>query len=573
MYPFRFRVTHHDKKLPGGPNPLVSSGDQLDQSQDSEEQKESGYNLRSMFKDVRPPLESSNGVAPNVGKRRKSLIIFGRRRGSDPSGVKVGEGTGREPGGVRFAVEQQPVVLEETSQTENTKMAPECGTKPGLKPETESSKNQVPASPQHEVNTLSSANSSPSQKKIQTHDSISATEESSNQHGPKAELWTNPTIKATIGSPATCAPSSLPIPSTASSGQAFRSAEKDPGPLQTSTPIDRMHGAILGFAPVIPTGQTAPFSTGFPVTQTPPDSGPDLEPGFGASLALISLGSSPPSLSKTKTASSVSSLITPTSPLSVEPSPKLSSKNMPSEATKTQLTPTPPPISSALTPGSKLDTTPGSPQTPTSPAEHLSIGNSPRLTLKSESLMPVMSMNKGDEGSSPKIPKTEKKRVGILKTANLSPVEGDLKASSLSAPTDQLCKDRLSNMPLSPPSPTGSKVSNVTIIKASPNSTREFSVAIMVEKEESSTSTKDQKGVTSELGIESEKALVVSQTVSGVGQSESQHEDNSGKQDRPTVNQKKEDMVEMEEEKTVDEQTENTSDQAGLEFKLRSENP
>lgn len=49
------------------------------------------------------------------------------------------------------------------------------------------------------------------------------------------------------------------------------------------------------------------------------------------------------------------------------------------------------------------------------------------------------------------------------------------------------------------------------------------------------------------------------------------------------MNQKKEDMVEMEdirdcnemqmeEEKTVDEQTENISDQVGLEFRLRSEN-
>lgn len=607
-------MTHHDKKIPGGPNPLVNSGDQLDQSQDSEERKEGGYNLRSMFKDVRPPSESSNRVPPNVGKRRKSLTIFGRRRGSDPSGLKVGEGTGRETGGLRFAIQQQPVVLEELSQTENTEVAPERGTKPGIKPE--SSKNQVPASPQREVKTLSSVNSSNSQSKIQTHDPISATEDGSNEHGPRPEPLTNPTIKSTIGSTAASAPSSLPIPS-ASPGQAFNSTEKgedvgdvvlknkeafDPGPLQTSTPIDHMYGTIPGFTPVIPTGQPEPYSTtGFPVTQTPPDSGPDLGPGLGASLALISLGSSPPSSSKIKTPSSVSSLKTPTSPLSVTPSPKLSSKNMPSEATRPQITPIPnfplgqamsgqSPVSSssfgkssgslqaqtpssALTAGSKLDTMPGSPQTPTSsPAEHFSIGSSPHLTLKSESLMSVTSMNKGDEGSSPlsikdqepegdKIPKTEKKRVGILKTAKLSPVE--VKASSLSAPTDQLCKDGLNNLPLSPSSPLGSRVSNVTIVKASPNSKREFSVATMVEEEESSTLTKDQKGETSELGIKSEE-MESSPTVSGVGQSESQHGDNSVTQDRPTVSQEKDDVVEMEdirdcnkmqmeEERTVDE--------------------
>ncbi|CAG14041.1 unnamed protein product, partial [Tetraodon nigroviridis] len=87
-----FRVTHHDKKLQVGPNPSVGSGDQLDQSQDSEDRKESGYNLRSMFKDVRPQPDTSNGITPNVGKPRKSLTIFGLRRGSDPVGITAAEG-------------------------------------------------------------------------------------------------------------------------------------------------------------------------------------------------------------------------------------------------------------------------------------------------------------------------------------------------------------------------------------------------------------------------------------------------------------------------------------------------
>lgn len=605
-YLFRFRVTHHDKKLHGGPNPLVSSGDQLDQSQDSEDRKESGYNLRNMFKDVRPPSESSNGVAPNVGKRRKSLTMFGLRRGSDPAGIKVGEGTGRETGGVRFAIQQQPVVLEELSQTENIELIAEHGTQAGIKPETKPSK-----SPQHEAKTLGSFNSPSFQSKIQTHDAIPETEDGSKDR-PSPETCKTPMIKPSIGSTAASAPSSLPIPSPASSGQAFKTAEKqgdvvdvvlknkeayDPGPLQTSTPIAPMPGILPGFTPVIPTGQPERYSsTGFPVTQTPPDpsSGQDLEPGFRASIALISLGSSPPSSSQIKTPSSVSSLKTPTSPLCVTPSPKLSSRNMPSEATKTDFPPaltpspnfpsgqamssqSPVPSSSfgksasplqartpspALTAGSKFDTMPVLPQTPSSsPADqNLSIGSSPRLTLKSESATSVTSMDKGDTVSSPlstkeqepegaRILKTEQKteikRVGILKTAKLSPVEGDSKALAISSPTYQLCKDRLRNLPLSPTSPIGSRVSNVTIFKASPNSKREFSVVTMVEEEESSTSTKDQQRGTSELGVESEK-VEISPTVSDVGQPESQHGENSGTQDRPTVSQDKDDMVEME---------------------------
>lgn len=112
-------MTHHDKKLQGDPNPSVGSGDQLDQSQDCENKKESGYNLRSMFKDVRPTLETSNGIASNVGKRRKSVTIFGLRRGSDPAGNKAAEGTGKESGGVMFAVKKQNAVLEELSQTDS----------------------------------------------------------------------------------------------------------------------------------------------------------------------------------------------------------------------------------------------------------------------------------------------------------------------------------------------------------------------------------------------------------------------------------------------------------------------
>ncbi|KAG7241926.1 hypothetical protein INR49_024673 [Caranx melampygus] len=149
----RFRVTHTDKKSHGSPNAMVSSGDQLDQSQDSVERREGGYNLRSMFKDVRPPTENANGVAPPVGKRRKSMTIFGLRRGSDPVGIKAVEGAIRETGGVKFSIQQQPVVPEEQVQTETNETTSEHGTRPGSRPETELLKNQRPASPRHEPKT------------------------------------------------------------------------------------------------------------------------------------------------------------------------------------------------------------------------------------------------------------------------------------------------------------------------------------------------------------------------------------------------------------------------------------
>ncbi len=216
---------------------------------------------------------------------------------------------------------------------------------------------------------------------------------------------------------------------------------------------------------------------------------------------------------------------------------------------------------------------PVSPQTPSSsPAERkLSSGSSPQLTLKSESVTSVTSVTKGNVVSSPvspkeqelegvRIPKTEDKTqiktVGILKKAKPSPIEGDSKASALSSPTDQLSKDRLSNLTLSSPSlltpssPKGSSVSNVTIVKASPDSKREFSVVTMVEEKESSISMNRQ---TSEPWVESEKAKITPAVSQGekvyildVEQPESQLGQISGVEDKPTVSQEKDDMVEME---------------------------
>lgn len=481
-------MTHHDKKLQGGPNPLVGSGDQIDQSQDSEERKESGYNLRNMFKDVRPPSESANGVAPSVGKRRKSLTLFGLRRGSDPAGVKAGEGAGRETGGagVRFAIQQQPVVLEELSQTENMEVAPERGAQPLAEPETKLSKN-----PQLQAKTVGTGESLSAQSKIETRD-ILATEKGSTD-GPSPKTAQNAKNKTSFGVSAVSAPSSLPLPLPASPGQAFPTAKNpanaedamtenkelyDPGPLQTSTPIAPLHGNNPGLAPFIPTGQPEHYpSKDYPVTQTPPEpsSSQDSEARIGASLALISLGSSPLSSPKVKTPSSVSSLKTPTSPLSV-----------------------------TSIPNSSVDT-------------------------PSESMKPDIS----------KVPKTEIKRAGILKSPKSSRVEGGSKALVRSSPTDQFPKDKITNLPLSPSSPMGCIISNVTIVKASPDSRREFSVVTMVEEE------RDQQRETSNLGMELENADA-SPTVLDVGQPPIQQGENSRSQDRPTVSQDKDDMVEME---------------------------
>ncbi|XP_037317243.1 RELT-like protein 2 isoform X2 [Pungitius pungitius] len=398
----RFRVTHTDKKLHGGPNPLDGSGDQLDQSQDSEERKEGVYNLRSMFKDVRSPSEGSNGVTVNVGKRRKSVTLFGLRRSSDPIGIKE-EGTVKDTGGVEFPIQQQPVVLEELMQAENIEVANVNDTKPGIKPETEASKSQSPGS----VNF--------SQSK---------------------DLVFKPSGETSMAS----AQSSLPIPSTGSSAHLLTAKQRhvvedkvlkyeddlDHGPLQTSTPIAAMPESIPVFTPVSPTDEPEPcLSPGFSTTKTTfdPSSSLDLESGFGPKPALISLGSSPPSSLPNKAQSS-SPLKMPTSPLVVITRKCLSSRNTPSEAAKldfsssTKLSTSsgmssqaPVPASSfgkrtlqttvplpAYTASSKPETMLVSPQTlSSSPADqNISLGYSLRLTLNSGGVVSVASMTKGD---------------------------------------------------------------------------------------------------------------------------------------------------------------------------------
>lgn len=515
----RFRVTHTDKKLPGGPNPLVVSGDQLDQSQDSDERKGSVYNLRSMFKDVRPPSDSTNGVAPPVGKRRKSLTIFGLRRGSDPVSVRTAEGTGRETTGVRFAIQQRPAVLEELSQGEDSKVPSGQGTKAGIKPETEQLKTQGPASAK-KAKTPEEVSPS-SQSKNQDSDSKAAPEDGSTQ----TEVQIKPSAVSTTES---TSPLTEPTARTAEKPRELEvkllevEEGSDPGPLQTSTPIAPMYGSL------IPTDQ----AESYPVTQTPPDRSlsPDLEPGVGANLTLISLGSSPPSSQPIRTHSSLSSLKTPTSPLANTPSPKLGSRTTLSEASKSGFSPTRTPSpklpSGRPSPSFGLSASPSQVQTP-----------SPQLTKRETE-------SKGEaEPGGATTPRTEEKkevkRAGILKKPKPSPAEGLPKEPAHSSPSEQLSEDRPASLllsPSSPLSPTQPGVGSVTIVKASPGSKREFSVVTMVEREEPCTSPKDQEGETSEPEAGKIGSSSAVEQNGGV----------SGAEVQPTVGPERDDMVEME---------------------------
>ncbi|XP_075994790.1 RELT-like protein 2 [Genypterus blacodes] len=542
----RFRVTHTDKKVQGGPNPLVGSGDHLDQPNENEERKESVYNLRNMFRDVPPSSETSKGNAPNVGKRRKSLTIFGLRRGSDPTGMKGAGGTA-----VKFAVEQQPVVLEEPSQSSGLAENPA---------ETETI--AEPAQVQEPGKTSGSTFNSPSSPSDSKADGSGPVPE----FGSTKSLTTKHSTVNMLAPP----PSSLPISSPASSAHTYKMMEKhedemdkmgvnegayNPGPLQTSTPIS------LGFTP----GQSGPFySVGLP-TLSGPSSSPDLDPGFGGSLALISVGSSPASSFPIQSPSSISSLKTPPSPLAVGPIPKLSLRNTTSGDAKIAFSPTSPSptLSSVKVIPDKL-TIPSSPsrktslptdstrdimqvslQTPSSCLDTQNVSRG-RGALSTEGM--IFSPSTSIEGAS--IQKTDEMKeielAGILKTEKLSPTKGEFKDAVIISPSS-LSKDRLSTLSLSPSSqlspssPIGSRASSVSIIKASPDSKRDFSVVTMVEEEET--------GDTPRVGIESEKL--------GVGPAESQAGDVSVPLfDRPkmtlkagsgpTASQDRDDMMQME---------------------------
>lgn len=306
-------MTHHDKKFQGGPNPSVSSGDQLDQSQDSEDRKESGYNLRSMFKDVPPPLDTSNGIVPNIGKRRMSLTLFGLRQGSYPADSKVA-GTDKETGSIMLEVQKQPAVLEELSQSEKTEDLPECSTKP-----------KAPLSPEPKSNSSEAVDCLP-ERKNQVHVSVPAAKSGANQSSSPVPCM-NPGNTISLRSTAASVPILLPIQPAISSVQALMSEKHrdvldlalpskdidDPGPLQTSTPLAPTQGTISGYTAAICTNPSKCYpSRVLEVIQTPPDPSSSTDIDSNNKLALIKLGSSPPSASRIKAVSSLSLSNTPT---------------------------------------------------------------------------------------------------------------------------------------------------------------------------------------------------------------------------------------------------------------------
>lgn len=491
-----------------------------------------------MFKEVRPPSESANGVTL---KRKKSVTIFGLTRGSDPVATKSGEGAVSETGGVKFAIQQQPVVMEETLQQESTDVRPECATKPGPSPDTE------PASLLQGSKTPGSVSSPSFQSKKPTHDPNSGLEEGSKSNSstePHSKIMTNPSVGSTTAS----APSSLTIPLYkrvhVEDKELKHKEVYSPGPLQTSTPIAPIPGSITSFSPVMSTSQPETQSrTGVLVTHTPPDPSynPDLEPGSGASLPLISLGSSPPSSFPIKTPSSASSLKTPVSSLSLTPSPKLSSKNIPSEGAKMVISP-------ALLLNQKISA--GQEIFPQSPNSSSSVGEesaNPLPALTTDPKLDAFQVSLQTPSSSP-TEQTEIKRVGILKTTTFSAAVADNSSGSAFYSSSNAFKNSLSNLPLSssspllPSSPQASTISSVTIVRASPDSKREFSVVTMVKKEKCSTSIQVHKGETSELGTKSEKGVLTP----AVGQGEEvSFLGASGVEIGPTLNQEKDGMMEM----------------------------
>ncbi|KAJ3588196.1 hypothetical protein NHX12_011790 [Muraenolepis orangiensis] len=485
----RFRVIHTDKKPQGSPNPLVGSGDQLNQSQDSSDQKEGtedskegGYNLRNMFKDVKQPTEGSNGVVPNAGKRRKSLTIFGLgRRGSDPVGMKMASlPGGRILGSVREAVkfsQQAPVVLEEQLPTDSA-----------IDPAPYS----VPLTGISEVGPLSTPGLEPLDE-LEAESSVCAVA----QEHP--------------------VPSSLAIPTSLPSQRTFKSptprTEGEERKMvevlsHTSTPISPGFGVASGLTSSAAAAQLpSPSSEGILPRRTLSSpysiSSQDADPGIGASLASMTLGSSPSSPFPVKTMSPAS-LRTPTSRVvltqsltpppdtrktpssspALKHSPQLTSvlsRSNQSPTTSLSLGRNPSPFlartpSAALTLDAKASATSpsGTPSTALSPeSSQTKLEVSPHAGVRSSSMAAVAS-------SEP-----DKPSCGSL---------GDVHSVSPASPSALLAQDGPSSQPASPgqslpPSlPPGGRMSSVSIFKASPDSAREFSVVTMLEEEEPSVS-------------------------------------------------------------------------------------
>lgn len=439
---------------------MAVSEDQLDQSRDSKERKEGGYNLKNMFGEVRQLSEGANGVAANMGKPKKSLTIFGLRRGSDPLGLKVKEGMRREAGGAMFLLQKPPVVLEEPLNAEN--VDPEQDKKPAV--------SIVPAS----------VNSPSGQSKKLDHHSSS---------GPQKESKT-----------ATESPTSLPVLPETRVNVDGKVLKTEVAPQQTSTPISPLPVSILD-------STSTNHSEKGSVT---PQNHSDL------CWSPDQVGSSPHSSFPNKTLSSASSIKMPTSSLAESPSPKSVSRSM----------------------GSDKDD------------QSSSFTNPPDPALNSEHAMLVTSATKGDIGSFPvkkQKPetyatlktdvKTEINRAGIVKNSSTDGSE----SSGPSSPSDQGLKSLPLNpcSQLSPSSPKGSRISSVAIIKASPDSKREFSVVTLLDEEEPSYLSKDQNKESAGRDADIHPAVSQRGDVSVSGGPA------SGDKVRPALCPEKDDLMEM----------------------------
>jgi len=576
----RFRVIHTDKKLQGSSNPMADSGDQLNQSQDSKDQKEgtedskeAGYNLRNMFKDVKQPTESSNGVVPIVGKRRKSLTIFGLgRRGSDPVGLKMASlpggrvlGGDRRETGRKFS-QQEPVVLEEPLPT-------------GL--ETAAAMDAVPYSVPlegiTEVGSLSRPGREPSDR-LQTQSSVSAAAQE------------------------TPVPSSLAISSSLPSQRTFKSPTPEteregnkvgdvysPGPQQTSTPIAPGFGAASGLpsssaAPQCPT----PSSEGFLPSGTLPSpysvSTPDTDPGIGKSLASITLGSSPSSPFPVKTPSpgslrtppsravlaqsltpplldsriTTESVKTPSSSPALKHSPQMSSVLSRSNQSPTTS------LSLGRVPSPSLARTPSPALTLNAAATAVSPSQTPSAALSSES------SQTSPRGTSPRVGGRSGSLASVASQPDKLPgvSTGDTVHSvSLASPSARPGDEGPSSRATSPGQslslslPPEGRVSSVSIVKASPDSKREFTVVTMLEEEEPSESakTKDKETKTLETSDLDSAKVDVSPSVSKRGDSSVSVSIETLAQDKqlstvrvvPSVSQGMDDIVELKDVKEV----------------------
>lgn len=462
----RFRVTHTDKKSTDGggrmSDVLVGSGDNLDQSQDSEERRDGGYNLRSLFKDSRPPSESTS----NTGKRRRSLTIFGLRRGSDPIGVKV-VSTGRES--VRFI--PQPVVFEE--------------------PQSENIENRSKERRQSlEIAASRIKKTSPSiTGKTLAENSVDL--QSSTQG---VQLQTKDLLASS-----TPPPNSLPISLGSSVGRVTEEQTNlSPGPLQTSTPLSPIPAEkVIQFIPQVLQG-----------SQTPPDpcTSPVIEYGSFASPSLISLGSSPHL-----------TLRTPASPAA--PSAKFQLKSQPIESNQSAISLQTPssvtPQDDALVlempskePGFISAKSPikweGS-MTQTSTKDELknlkSFEEDKILSeLSTSSAMPNsklitqvsdQSMNSPQTSSSVSLQdealalEMTSKEHSPISSLSQTKVEGSTSQVSMEGKPilKNLVNEEENKNKFLLSSPREDRISSVTVIKNSPDSNREFSVAKMVEEQ------------------------------------------------------------------------------------------